>query len=258
MILSQTHGTRSTVLIGSTSRTAVARKPALPAQPERQPGAASCRKPRGTQAPGSGSARGQGVLVQSALRSALISARGRLPPQPHPAPLTPRTSAPRCSGASAPMATAQIGLVGLAVMGQVSCRASGDPAARTRPPGPTWDTSAPPAEPGAEHRGEGLSHRRLQQVVRQDRGRRAQGPEVGCVVHCSRSSSSSSSPVELRAGADGLTLRAAGLGDKLKGYKEIKDFVMSLERPRWGSHRTCTAVAPGPRHLTPRRRHAGV
>jgi 6-phosphogluconate dehydrogenase len=31
----------------------------------------------------------------------------------------------------------------------------------------------------------------------------------------------------------------AGLGEKLKGYKEVKDFVMSLERPRWGTDGPC-------------------
>lgn len=32
---------------------------------------------------------------------------------------------------------------------------------------------------------------------------------------------------------------AAGLGDKLHGFKDIKDFVMSLEKPRWGMQTPC-------------------
>jgi hypothetical protein len=28
-------------------------------------------------------------------------------------------------------------------------------------------------------------------------------------------------------------VQPAGLGEKLHGYKDIKDFVMSLEKPRW-------------------------
>lgn len=35
-----------------------------------------------------------------------------------------------------------------------------------------------------------------------------------------------------------LLFSCSGLGDKLRGYKDIKDFVASLEKPRWG----CCAV----------------
>jgi hypothetical protein len=70
------------------------------------------------------------------------------------------------------------------------------------------------------------------------------------VHHCACLAAALSSPVKFECVCVLSRHRgAAGLGDKLSGYKEIKDFVMSLEKPRWGQHpdllnscQACTAA----------------